>query len=78
MNKEIRLEVKEEAKRIYDIFFDIYSKDIDINKSFNEMVNQYIDPKYEEYTASVVNEIVKLIPNDLYISQDNKKIFIKY
>lgn len=45
--------------------------------SQDEMVNQYIDPKYEEYTASVVNEIVKLIPNDLYISQDNKKIFIK-
>ena len=77
MNKKIRLEIKDEAKRIFDIFFDIYAKNIEINKSFNEMVNEYINPKYKEYEASVANEIVRLIPNDLEISPNNKQIFIK-
>lgn len=77
MNKKIRLEIKDEAKRIFDIFFDIYVKNIEINKSFNEMVNEYINPKYKEYEASVANEIVRLIPNDLEISSNNKQIFTK-
>ena len=41
------------------------------------MVNEYINPKYKEYEASVANEIVRLIPNDLEISPNNKQIFIK-
>lgn len=72
----IEKEVKTEAQRVYKILFDLYNKNITVNKPFYKLVDKYIDPKYKIYNTEICLLIVKMIPLELQISPNNKKVFV--
>ena len=69
-------EIKKEAKRIFEVLYDLYKKDNKTNLSFNCLVEKYMNKKFNILRLEVLNETIKNIPTYLYICPDNTKIFV--
>ena len=70
-------EIKKEAKRIYEILYDLYKNKVEVNKPLLDLIYNYIDNKYEKYQYLVSLYLVKLIPLGLNVCPNNKYVFVK-
>lgn len=64
--------IDKECERIMNEILDLYHRKIEVNKSFNELIEERIPSKYLCFSDLYNNKIVKLIPKDLYICPNNK------
>ena len=69
---ELKNIINEDCKKIMKEILELYNNNIEVNKSFNELVRERINPKYLYLLENYYMNIIKLIPNDLYICPNNK------
>lgn len=62
----------EDCKKIMNEILDLYHKRVEVNKSFNQLVKERINPKYLYLLEDYYSNIIKLIPEDLYICPNGK------
>lgn len=70
--KELEKIAAADCRVIMDEILDLYHKRVEVNKSFNDLVKERINPKYLYLLEHYYSSIVKLIPDDLYICPNGK------
>lgn len=70
--KEIQNIVNKDCERIMEEIIELYNNNIEVNKSFNELVRERITPKYLHLIDFYYQNIIKLIPSNLYICPNHK------
>lgn len=71
-DNELKQMINEDSERIINEIIELYNNNIEVNKSFNELVRERINPKYLYLLENYYINITKLIPNNLYICPNNK------
>lgn len=71
-DEEIKNIINKDCKKIMEEIINLYNNNIEVNKSFNELVKERINPKYIYMLEDYYMNIIKLIPSNLYICPNNK------
>lgn len=71
-DEEIKSIIHNDCKNIMEEIMKLYHKNIEVNKSFYELVKERINPKYIYMLEDYYINIIKLIPSNLYICPNNK------
>ena len=70
--EELENIVNKDCKKIMYEIVELYNNKIEVNKSFNELVRERITPKYLYLIDFYYQNIIKLIPPNLYICPNHK------
>lgn len=65
-----------EAKRILNELMQLYKNKIEVNKSFNILVEERVNKKYNLYKNTILFKVTKFIPLDLYVCPNGKWVFV--
>ncbi len=71
-DEEIKSIINNDCKKIMKEIIELYENNIEVNKSFNELVKERINSKYIYMLEDYYINIIKLIPSNLYICPNNK------
>lgn len=64
--------VSEDCRRIMNEILKLYHGRVEVNKNFYQLVKERINPKYLYLLEEYYSNIIKLIPEDLYICPNGK------
>ncbi|HPF82830.1 MAG TPA: hypothetical protein PLV83_01490 [Bacilli bacterium] len=76
VSNKINNAINYEAKRILNELMQLYKNKIEVNKSFNILVEERVNKKYNLYKNTILFKVTKFIPLDLYVCPNGKWVFV--